>query len=76
MVQKTTPVFLDRIEGEFGVMLFAGGHSVDIPTALLPQGVREGTAMALTLSVDEDATAAGKQQVAGLMDELLKRSAG
>lgn len=73
MTQKTTPVFLDRIEREFGVLLLDGGQSVDIPATLLPQGVREGTAMTLTLSVDEVATAAGKQQVAGLMDELLGR---
>lgn len=77
MPSKTTRVFLDRIEGETGVLVAAeaGDATLDIPRVFLPDGVREGTALALTLAEDEEATEAGKREVAGLMDQLLKRDA-
>jgi hypothetical protein len=46
---------------------------VDVPAAWLPAGARDGTALTLTLSVDEAATEAGKQEVASLMTDLLAR---
>lgn len=76
MASKTTQVFLDRIEGDFGVLVSsdAGDETLDIPRAFLPDGIREGTALSLTLAVDEAATEAGKKEVASLMDELLGRN--
>jgi hypothetical protein len=77
MASKTTKVFLDRIEGGMGVLVsgVTEGLSLDVPRDFLPDGAREGTAFTLTLAEDESATAAGKQEVASLMDELLKRGA-
>lgn len=76
MPEKTTPAFLDRFEGEFAVLLLGedGDIALDVPRGLLPDGVREGIAMRLTLAVDEDATTAGKQEVADLMAGLLNRN--
>jgi hypothetical protein len=77
MASKTTRVFLDRIEGDFGVLVPSDseGASLDVPKAFLPDGAREGTALTLTLSVDEEATEAGKREVASLMEQLLNRNA-
>jgi hypothetical protein len=76
MASKTTRVFLDRFEGDLGVLVSPDGgrDTLDIPRAFLPDGVREGTALTLTLSEDVQATEAGKAEVASLMEQLLNRN--
>jgi hypothetical protein len=73
MLSKTSHVFLDRFEGGFGVLIADDGQSVDMPLPLLPDGIREGTAMILTLTADDEATSEGKNKVASLMDDLLRQ---
>jgi hypothetical protein len=72
---RCTRLYLDRFEGDFAVLIpeNAGGHSLDVPKALIPEGAAEGSVLSVTLAVDEDATAAGKQEVESLMQELLHR---
>jgi hypothetical protein len=72
---KTTQVYLDRIEEEFGVLLVSGEKAVtfDVPLRLFPDGVREGTMLKMTLEVDEEGGRAVRQEVDSLMDELLAR---
>jgi len=76
MPGKTTRAFLDRYEGGFAVLLLGpdGDRAINVPRDLLPEDTPEGSALALTLAVDEDATRAGRAEVARLMDELLDRS--
>ena len=75
MASRSTKVFLDRIEGDIGVLLTEDGDalSLDLPVRLFPDDIQEGTAITLTLTVDERATEAGRRRVADLMDELRKR---
>lgn len=77
MASKITQVFLDRFEGNLGVLVprDQDGATFDLPRHLLPEGTPEGTALTLTLSVDDEATAAGKSDVANLMQQLLDRKA-
>jgi hypothetical protein len=72
---RCTRLYLDRFEGDFAVLIpeNAGGPSLDVPKALIPEGAAEGSVLSVTLAVDEDATAAGKQEVESLMQELLHR---
>ena len=44
-----------------------------IPRSYLPRGVREGTALKLTIEVDEDATRAALDEVKALLDELKRQ---
>ena len=74
MAEVTTHVFLDRIEGDYGVIVTGDGRSLDVPLAWLPAGVREGVALTISVAVDEQATSEGRAKVASLMDELIKRS--
>jgi len=76
MASKTTRVFLDRIEGDLGVLIAEEPErlTLDVPRAVLPDGAVEGTALTLTLTVDDEATDAGKREVASLMEQLLNRN--
>ncbi len=64
--------FVDRIEGPTAVVLLGEDESVivNLPVAWLPKGVKEGTAIKLGVSVDEDATNAGKGRVQSLLDSM------
>jgi hypothetical protein len=72
---RCTRLYLHRFEGDFAVLIphNPGGPSLDVPKALIPEGAAEGSVLSVTLAVDEDATAAGKQEVESLMQELLHR---
>jgi hypothetical protein len=63
-------VFLDRIEGEVAVLLAGseGREKLSLPKRLLPEGVRQGAALDLTLAPAPDDTT--HQEIDGLMDDL------
>jgi hypothetical protein len=69
---KSTRLYLDRIEGDFGVVLAPDGSAMDLPLTMLPDGVRAGAAMVLTLDVDEAETQEARARVALMMEDLLK----
>lgn len=75
MAVRTTKLFLDRIEGDFGVVLSPDGSAMDIPLTMLPDGVRDGVALVLTFAVDENETLEAAQRVADMLAEL-KRGDG
>lgn len=70
MDSKTTKFFLDRIEGDFGIVLSSDGSAMDIPLTMLPDGIREGVAITATYAVDEGETRDAHDRVAALMAEL------
>ncbi|NLY29266.1 MAG: DUF3006 domain-containing protein [Firmicutes bacterium] len=64
---------VDRIEGEYAVLLLPAGEqevAVDWPVDLLPSGVQEGSKIKFSLSRDEDEEAAARQRVADLLRKL------
>jgi len=64
--------FVDRIEGTVAVVLLGDDESVKVslPVSWLPKGIKEGTVINLGVSVDEDATKAGKSRVQSLLDSM------
>lgn len=73
MAEVTTRVFLDRIQGDYGVVVTDDGRSLDVPLALLPEGICAGVALTVTVAIDERSTAEGRSQVTSLMEALLSR---
>lgn len=64
--------FVDRIEGTTAVVLLGDDESVkvNLPVSWLPNGIKEGTVIKFGVSVDEDATNAGKGRVQSLLDSM------
>lgn len=56
-------VQIDRIEDEFAVLVHLG-VSFDFPTALLPEGAKEGDTLTFSIQVDDDATEAIRRRIA------------
>jgi hypothetical protein len=67
-------VFLDRIEGDVAVLLAGpeGREKLSVPKRLLPEGVREGAALDLTLTAAPDDKT--HQEIDGLMSDLFGKS--
>ena len=64
--------FVDRIEGTVAVVLLGDDESVKVslPISWLPKGIKEGTVIKFGVSIDEDATKAGKARVQSLLDSM------
>ena len=67
---------IDRIEGRVAVLIDREDDTrhISIPASLLPPGSREGDILTLSLERDEEATAAARARVSGLVEKLRKRS--
>jgi hypothetical protein len=67
---------VDRIEEGIAVLIDRDDDTrrISIPVSLVPRGSREGDVITLTLERDEEATAAAKARVSGLVEKLRKRS--
>lgn len=66
---------LDRIEGEFGVLLCSEEEfEVTVPLQLLPANIAEGDYLAVQLQIDHQSTEAAKERVTRLIDKLVNRS--
>lgn len=65
-------VFLDRFEGDMAVLVAGpeGRERLTVPRRLIPEGVREGSPLDLTLApAAEDST---RDEVDRLMDDLFR----
>lgn len=72
----STRVYVDRIEGDRVILVLGpdGRETVSVPARLLPDGVREGAALDLTLVVvPQDAA---RQEIESLMDDLFSEPSG
>lgn len=59
---------IDRIEDEFAVCEYCEGKTIDVPLASLPDGIKEGDVVTLTVS-DSD-TKMRKENINKLMNSL------
>ena len=68
MVQAT----IDHIEGDAAVLVLDTRNikTITIPTALLPEGCREGDIVRFTLEPDPDATRTRRERIAGTIARL------
>jgi len=73
--QKKSSVFLDRIEGEFAVLL-ADGKQIMLPVHLLPASAREGVYLTLTLAIDSSQTEKVKKEVEQRIQRLSAQDSG
>lgn len=63
---------LDRFEEHKAVLLVGDAESSVVwPRRVLPEGVREGDILCLTMSVDEEATGKARAEAAALLQQLL-----
>ena len=66
---------IDRIEECIAVLISAEEEPVrmTVPVSLLPPGAKEGDIIILSIERDEEATAAARVRVTGLLDKLKKK---
>lgn len=67
---------LDRLEGEFAVIVLEGGGEVHWPKGLLPPGAREGVAIEAELGLDEEMSLRSQKRIKKLLDELFSEGGG
>mgnify|MGYP000879459871 FL=1 len=66
---------VDRFEGDYAILLFGAKEiKVDFPRELLPEEVKEGTWLKITLAIDEKGTAQQEKKISGLLDKLQKKN--
>ncbi len=67
---------LDRIEGDMAVLLIRDDESIklDLPLVLLPECIREGDILDISITKDEKATEDSKARVSSLMERLKKKN--
>ncbi|MDO9036212.1 MAG: DUF3006 domain-containing protein [Methanoregula sp.] len=65
---------IDRIEEGIAVLISTEKEPVrmTVPVSLLPPGAKEGDIITLSIERDEEATAAARVRVTGLLDKLKK----
>ena len=69
---------VDRVEGELAVLLLGdkGEFRLNFPLSLLPEGVKEGDVLNISIERDLAATEQTKERVSGLMEKLKQKSQG
>ncbi len=68
-------VTLDRVEGSTAILLVRDDERfrIEIPVELMPEGLREGDILDISISRDDDATEEARKRVQDLIDKLKKR---
>jgi len=72
MKKRDTMLIIDRFEGNFAVVEYKEGCTFNLPRSLLPPGTKEGDVLQLTVTIDDEGTAARKIRIENLMDELFE----
>jgi hypothetical protein len=63
---------LDRIEGGVGVLSTnAGGQIINIPLNFLPENIKEGDALYLTISLNDEPGETDRQKAKDILNEIL-----
>ncbi|MEK7447628.1 MAG: DUF3006 domain-containing protein [Patescibacteria group bacterium] len=68
---KKTKATLDRFEGDFAVVL-VGSQSLNIPKKMMPESVREGDVVYITITNDKTETESQEELARSLLNEVLK----
>jgi len=70
---KKITATLDRIEGGVGVLLTnPEAQIINIPLKFLPNDIKEGDILCLTINLESEQTLAEKQQAKEILNEILK----
>ena len=69
---------IDRVEGELAVLLLGnkGEFRLNFPISLLPEGVKEGDVLNISIERDLAATEQTKERVSGLIEKLKQKGQG
>ena len=68
---RTLRGFVDRIEGDLAVVLLGdAGREIVLPVSELPDGVGEGSVLAIEIRLDAERTEAAREDVSSLIDRL------
>lgn len=68
---KKTKAVVDRFEGDFAVVL-AESVSVDVPKKMIPDEVKEGGVIYITIANDEEETKERDELARDLLNEVLQ----
>lgn len=72
-MSKTVRAVVDRIEDGYAVVLLGDRvHHLDWPLEYLPEDVREGMVVAITIDVDAQATDAAVNEIDSIIDRLTR----
>jgi hypothetical protein len=70
--RSSIKVVIDRIEGEKAVVVLYDDDAVrfNLPASLLPEGVKGGDHLRMTLAADKESRAAEKKKIDDLLKDL------
>ncbi|HEX8140525.1 MAG TPA: DUF3006 domain-containing protein [Pyrinomonadaceae bacterium] len=74
---ETIHAVVDRIEDNEMAVILLGPEEreqIDLPRRFLPEGVRDGDHLRITITLDTESRASAEEDVRRLQDELEKRS--
>ncbi|HEX8476560.1 MAG TPA: DUF3006 domain-containing protein [Pyrinomonadaceae bacterium] len=73
---QTLRAVIDRIEDNDMAVLLVGDDevSVDMPTALLPEGACDGDHLRITITLDKSSRTSAEERVKEMQERLSKRS--
>ena len=64
---------LDRMEGEYAILVGDDRALAQVPVTALPTGVKEGDVLRLDLVIDEEETARRRARIAAETEDLWKQ---
>lgn len=70
---KKINITIDRIEGEIAI-LKTENNTINFPTSLLPDNIKEGDILNLIITTDQEKTGQEKQKAKALLNEILNNS--
>lgn len=71
MAEKHLRAYVDRFEGDCAIVLLGEeGYQALWPVADLPEGVREGSVLSVTVRIDSEETRAAEDIIESLIDRL------
>lgn len=65
-------VIIDRFEGDWAVLEYSGGRTVNFPAAFLPGEAREGDVLEITITLGKEKTASRKKAAEELVNSLFE----
>jgi hypothetical protein len=74
-MEKEIKVCVDRIEEGLAVLVVWDDHDMQLewPVSLLPESIREGSVLSISVSQDEQTRSETRDKVSGLLQKLIQK---
>lgn len=75
IMEKEIKVSVDRIEDGLAVLVVWDEHNMQLewPVSLLPESIREGSVLSISVSQDEQTRSETRDKVSGLLQKLIQK---